>query len=54
MPWAVRKSGKKWIVEKKSGEKVAEHATQGDAEAQVRLLYATEHGWKPTGKPRKK
>lgn len=56
MPYAMRKVGKKWLVEKAdTGKKVAEHATQGDAEAQIRLLHGVEHGWKPTrGKNKKK
>ena len=32
----------------------AKSTTKRKAEAQKRLLYAVDHGWKPTGKPAKK
>lgn len=32
----------------------AKKTTKPKAEAQARLLYGVEHGWKPTGEPRKK
>ena len=31
----------------------AKHTTKKKAEAQKRLILATEHGWKPTGKKKK-
>ena len=31
----------------------AKHTTKAKAEAQKRLLYAVDHGWKPTGKKAK-
>lgn len=31
----------------------AKHSTKANAEAQVRLLNAVDHGWKPTGKSAK-
>ena len=32
----------------------AKHTTKAKAEAQMNLLRAVEHGWKPTGKPARK
>ncbi len=32
----------------------AKHTTKAKAESQARLLRGVEHGWKPTGKKRKK
>lgn len=32
----------------------AKSTTKRKAEAQKRLLYAVDHGWKPTGKPARK
>jgi len=32
----------------------AKHTTKKKAESQERLLNAVEHGWKPTGKRKKK
>jgi len=32
----------------------AKHTTKKKAESQKRLLNAVEHGWKPTGKKKKK
>lgn len=31
----------------------AKHTTKRKAESQKRLLYAVEHGWKPTGKKKR-
>ncbi len=48
MPYAIKKSGQKWLVVKKdSGEKVATHDSEAKARAQMRLLQGIEHGWHP-------
>ena len=33
------------------GKTTAKHTTKKKAQAQLNLLRAVEHGWKPTGKP---
>ena len=53
MPAKITKRGKKYQVSTPGGVK-AKGTSQKKAEAQKRLLNAVEHGWKPTGKPRKK
>ena len=51
MPYAIRKKGNKWlVVNKDTGKVKGTHDSKEKAEAQVRLLYGVEHGWKPTGK----
>ena len=52
MPVKIKKVGKKYRVSTPGGVK-AKGTTKGKAEAQERLLYAVEHGWKPTGKKSK-
>jgi len=46
-------SKRRYRVETPGGVK-AKSTTKANALAQERLLNAVEHGWKPTGKPRKK
>ena len=53
MPVTVKKVGKKYQVSTPNGVK-AKGTSKEKAEAQERLLNAVEHGWKPTGKPKKK
>jgi len=53
MPVTIRKSGSRYSVSTPHGTK-AKHTTTTKAEAQKRLLNAVEHGWKPTGKPKKR
>ena len=52
MPYALRKAPKRdlyWVVSKPSGEKHSqEPITKKKAEAQMRLLYAVESGYKPS------
>ena len=49
MPVTVRKVKGGYRVSTPGGTK-AKATTKAKAEAQKRLLNATEHGWKPTGK----
>jgi len=54
MPVKIRKTKKgKYQVSTPSGVK-AKGTTKEKAESQERLLNAVEHGWKPTGKKRKR
>lgn len=54
MPVRVRKVGKnKYRVSTPRGVK-SKGTTKAKAEEQERLLNAVEHGWKPTGKKRRK
>jgi hypothetical protein len=54
MPVKVRKTkGGKYRVSTPSGTK-AKGTTKKKAAAQKRLINAVEHGWRPTGKRRKK
>ena len=60
MPYAVEKvEGKRCyrVVNTETGEEHAKCTTKKNAEAQMRLLYGVEKGWKPTGEkpmPKKK
>lgn len=53
MPEKIRKVKGGYRVSTPGGVK-AKHTTKKKAEAQARLLRAVEHGWKPTGKKKKK
>ena len=53
MPVRIKKSGGGYRVSTPHGVK-AKHTTFEKAKAQERLLNAVEHGWKPTGRKRKK
>lgn len=53
MPVKTRKKGKKYTVSTPGGVK-AKGTTKEKAESQERLLRGIEHGWKPTGKKKKK
>ena len=51
MPYTIVKKNKKWYVyNKESGKLKGKHTSRLKAEAQVRLLYGVEHGWKPSKK----
>lgn len=51
MPYKIIKKKRKWYVyNKDTGKLKGTHTTREKAEAQVRLLYGVEHGWKPTNK----
>jgi hypothetical protein len=52
MPWAERKvkGGKMAVFNRDTGRVTAKHTTKAKADAQMRLLRAVKHGWKPTGK----
>jgi len=52
MPVKITKKDKKFQVRTPGGIK-AKGTTKKKAEAQRRLLYGIEAGWKPTGKPAK-
>ena len=51
MPYTLRKTNG-YTVRSPSGVK-AKKTTLRKATAQIRLLRAVKHGWKPTGKPAK-
>ena len=53
MPVKITKVKGGYRVSTPSGTK-AKKTSKANAEAQKRLLDATEHGWHPTGKRRKK
>jgi len=53
MPVKLKKTDGKYQVSTPGGVK-AKGTTKPKAQAQKRLLNATEHGWKPTGKPARK
>ncbi len=53
MPVTIKKKGKKYTVRTPGGVK-AKGTTKEKAEGQERLLNAVEHGWRPTGKKKKK
>ena len=53
MPTKIRKTKKGYRVSTPGGVK-AKGTTLAKAKAQKRLLAGIEHGWKPTGKKRKK
>jgi len=52
MPWSMTRVGKNRYKVKnpESGEVHAKGTTKKKAEAQMRLLRAVKHGWRPTGK----
>jgi len=53
MPWVIRKirNSSYYVVKNKdTGHEYAHHTTKANAQAQVRLLRAVEHGFKPTKK----
>jgi hypothetical protein len=53
MPVKVKKLDGRYRVSTPSGTK-AKATTKEKAEAQRNLLNAVEHGWKPTGKPKRR
>ncbi len=53
MPWTMRKNDGGYQVSSPSGVK-AKNTSAKKARAQIRLLRAVEHGFKPTGKPASK
>lgn len=54
MPYEIRRSGSAYrVVNTETGEVHAEHTTEAKARAQVRLLNAVKHGFKPTGQKRR-
>ena len=50
MPYTIRKVAKGYRVSTPNAVH-AKHTTKEKAEAQVNLMRAVEHGWKPTGGP---
>lgn len=53
MPYELKKTRDGFGVKGPSGMH-STHTTRQKAEAQMRLLRGIEHGWKPTGKKKKK
>ena len=53
MPVTITKEGKKYEVRTPGGIK-AKGTTKAKAQAQANLLRGVEHGWKPTGKKKKR
>jgi len=53
MPVKIRKTDGKYKVSTPGGTK-AKGTTKNKAKAQANLLRGIEHGWKPTGKKKKK
>lgn len=53
MPVSIRKKGNKYQVSTPN-QVHARGTTRAKAEAQKRLLNAVEHGWKPTGRKKRK
>jgi len=44
MPWEIKRRDGKYVVVKKGSDKVVgRHSTKGEAEAQLRALYANVH-----------
>lgn len=54
MPWTIRKVGGGKVSVSTPGGIKAKATTPQKAQAQVRLLRGVEHGWRPTGKKKKK
>ena len=49
MPYAMKKSGNAYqVVNRQTGKVHAKHTTAAKAKAQMRLMRAVDHGWKPT------
>ena len=54
MPYAIKKVDGYDIINKETGKKVGHSDTLAKAKSSVRARLASEHGWKPTGKKRRK
>ena len=56
MPWNMTRVGKNRYKVKnpESGEVHAKDSTKENAKGHIRLLRAIKHGWRPTGKKKKK
>jgi len=51
MPYAVKKSGKGWVIYNKDTNKIVGHSdSKAKAQASANARNASHHGWKPTGK----
>ena len=50
MPYSMRKEkdGSYSLVNRETGKVKASHTSKEKASSQKRLLYAIDHGWKPT------
>lgn len=53
MPVRITKVKGNYSVKTPGGVK-AKHTTKAKAESQKRLLNAVEHGWRPTGEPKRR
>ena len=51
MPYRIEKRGNKWVVvNEETGKVKGTHDTEKEAKVHMRVLYAIEHGLKPTKK----
>jgi hypothetical protein len=51
MPWHIEKRKSKYcVINSDTGKNEGCSDSKEDAIAHKRVLYATKHGWKPTGK----
>lgn len=51
VPYEVRSNGSAFeVINRDTGKVKAKHTSKEEADRQVKLLHAIEHGWKPTGK----
>jgi len=50
VPYAMREENGKWVVyNKEDGDVKGRHGSKIEAQRQINLLRAVEHGWEPTG-----
>lgn len=54
MPYRIKKRNGYDIINARTGKKVGHSKTLEKAKSSVRARLASEHGWKPTGKKRRK
>jgi len=54
MPYKIQKRGSKYALVRKNGTIKSKHTTKAKAESARKLLMGIEHGWRPTGKKRRK
>ena len=54
MPYSIRKRNGYDIINKETGKKVGHSDSKAKAESSVRARLASEHGWVPSGKKRRK
>lgn len=54
MPVHVEKQGKKWVTVDDKGKVHGHSSSKAKAQASANAINAAAHGWKPTGKKRRK